>query len=166
MSAPEGNPTEETLSLARFTSPELLLPSLSGATPAAAISELSQLLVARGDVPNGPEFAARALEREALSSTAAQPGFALPHVRVTYLDRPRFALGRTAAPMPWLANSPNLVQLIFLIVVPQNNVRLYITFISGVARLSKDSERLNRLLKAGNCGQMFEILSEITLKAK
>src|SRR5947209_11691556 len=118
MSASDALTAETRLTLADYTSPALVIPSLRGQDAAAVIHELSAALHYEGRVPDLLQFYQAALNREYLCSTATDPGWALPHALVKSLDRPCFAVGQCAIPRQWIAPTRQMVQVVFLIAVP------------------------------------------------
>ena len=78
------------------------------------------------------------------------------------LDNPCFALGRTAAPIPW-GNSVLRVQVILLLAVPETDARGYMTLILSLSRLSEGNQRLDRLLKAKDSFEIFDLLRQVRI---
>ena len=152
------------LTLAEFTSPGLIVPYLRGHDATAVMQELAAALQREGCVPDLLQFYHAALNREYLSTTATAPGFALPHALVKGLANPCFAAGRSLAPMQWLAQAKQRVQLIFLLAVPETDARAYVALIAGLVRLGQDSHRLESFLKASDSFQMFEVLKQIKVR--
>jgi len=151
-------------SLADFTSPALIIPFLRGQDAAAVIQELSVALQREGCVNDLLQFYHAALNREYLSSTATEPGFALPHALVQGLAQPCFAVGRCPVPIPWVSQAKPLVQLVFVLTVPETDARAYLALISGLARLGKDRQRLESFLKASDSFQMFDALKQVKVR--
>jgi mannitol/fructose-specific phosphotransferase system IIA component (Ntr-type) len=148
--------------VADHTGPGLIIPALRGVDAPAVIQELSAALQREGHITDLLPFYQAALNREYLCSTATEPGWVLPHVLVNGLDKPRFALGRTAAPIAW-GNSLLRVQLIFLLAMPETDARVYMTLILGLSRLSKDCQLFDRLLKARDSFEIFELLHHVRI---
>jgi mannitol/fructose-specific phosphotransferase system IIA component (Ntr-type) len=149
--------------LAQHTSPELIVSQLRSRTAAGVIGELCATLEREGRVKDPLSFYNAVMSHEALSSTAISPGWALPHARVPGLERLSFALGRSAAPLDWLQHGGEPVQLIFLFAVPETDGVSYLTLISGLAKLSQDPIRMERLLRAPDNQAMLEVLKQIRL---
>jgi len=99
----EANIAGASLTLADYTSPGLVISSLRAQDAAAVIQELSAALQREGRVSDLLPFYHSALNREFLCSTATEPGWALPHALVKGLETACFALGRSTAPMVWMA---------------------------------------------------------------
>ncbi len=94
------------MTLADFTSPGLIIPSLRGKDVASVIQELGQALQRKGRIPDLLPFYHAALNREYLLSTEMEAGMAFPHARAPGLNGLAFALGRSAEPLGWGAKAP------------------------------------------------------------
>ncbi len=153
------------MNLTDFTRPGLVVASLRGKDAAAVIRELSEAMGREGVIRESESFYRAVLEREHLCGTDTEAGWALPHARVKGLGKPWFALGRTSAPMGWGAGT-NRVQLIFLLAAPDpDDVGSYLKLIASLARLSKNKELCERLLRAGDSFEMLESLREVSAPA-
>jgi mannitol/fructose-specific phosphotransferase system IIA component (Ntr-type) len=152
------------MTLARFTSLELIAPRMQSRDAATAVAELSTLMRNQGRIENLPAFSNAVIKREQLGSTAISAGCAIPHARVASLDRLSFALGRSTNPLPWFGQGSNPVRLVFLLAVPENDARTYLEAISGLARLSQDPFRMEGLIEASDQQEMFDILHQVHLR--
>lgn len=150
------------MTLADFTAPALLLPELRSVYTEAAIAELCSLLHREQRVQDLLPFYNSVLSRELLASTATSDGWALPHARIQGLDRISFAFGRSREPLNWLGNGVGVSQ-VFLIAVPEGDTS-YLRLIAGLARLSKDQKRAERLLSASDQQSLFSLFQEISLR--
>jgi len=148
--------------LADYTSPGLIVPNLRGVDAPAVIQELSAALKRERRITDLLPFYQAALNGEYLCSTVTEPGWALPHVLVKGLDNACFALGRTRAPIAW-GNSALRVQMVFLLAAPETDARAYMTLVLGLTRLSKETERLDRLLKASDPLEIFDVLRQVKM---
>ena len=162
MSTSDLTATATGTTLAHHTSPGLIIPTLRGVDAPAIIQELSAALQREGCIADLLPFYQAALNREYLCSTVMEPGWALPHVLVKGLDKPCFAVGRTAASVAW-GNSVLRVQAIFLLAAPETDARAFMTLILGLSRLSKDSQLLDRLLKAKDSFEIFDLLRQVRM---
>ena len=147
--------------VADFTEPSLIVPLLRGREAAAVTTELCSVLQREGRIVNLQPFCQAVISRETLSSTAMPPGWALPHARLEGIPRLTLALGRTSEPLVWFGGER--VSMVFLFAVPEAQAASYLSLISGLARLSQDRLRLERLGEAPDNLGMFEVLQEIPL---
>jgi mannitol/fructose-specific phosphotransferase system IIA component (Ntr-type) len=73
-------------------------------------------------------------------------------------------LGRCDQSLPWGAKAIRSVRLIFLIAVPATDSRQYLCLLSGLARLSKERELVEKLYAARDTFQILELLQQIKLR--
>jgi mannitol/fructose-specific phosphotransferase system IIA component (Ntr-type) len=147
--------------VADYTEPSLMVPVLRSRDAAGVTAELCSILERQGLITNLLPFYHEVISREALSSSAMPPGWALPHARVAGIPRLCFSLGRTAEPLVWFGGE--VVSMVFLFAVPRDQAAAYLSLIAGLAKLSQDHARLERLADAPDSGAMFEVLREIPL---
>jgi mannitol/fructose-specific phosphotransferase system IIA component (Ntr-type) len=165
MSVSEVMALQSACTLANFTSPGLIVPRLRGLNAAAAIQELSGALQQEGRVADLLQFYQSAINREYLSNTVTEPGWAMPHALVNGLSEPCFALGRWAAPVVWMKSDRRLVSLVFLFAVPETDARAYMILVSGFARLAKESRLLDQLIAAQDTFQILDVLRQVKLSS-
>jgi mannitol/fructose-specific phosphotransferase system IIA component (Ntr-type) len=152
------------MTLADFTTPGLIIPHLRGQDVAAVIQELSQALQREGRVPDLLPFYHAALNREFLVSTDMEAGIAFPHARLPGLKELSFALGRRGEPLTWGTRTTRTVRLVFLIAVPATDSTQYLLLISGLARLARNSQLVEKLHAAQDTFQILEVLQQIGLR--
>jgi PTS system nitrogen regulatory IIA component len=152
------------MTLAAFTSPGLIIPSLRGRDVATVIQELSQALQREARVPDLLPFYHAALNREFLVSTEMGAGMAFPHARVAGLKELSFALGRSDEPLGWGAKASRSVRLVFLLAVPATDSTQYLQLISGLARLAKEPKLVEKLRSAVDTFQIFDVLRRVSLR--
>ena len=156
---------ESTKTLADYTCPMLLVPELHGRDAAAVIHELSYLLYRAGYVPDVLPFYRAALDRERASSSATNHSWAWPRAVVQGLKQPCFALGRCSTPLIWPPGVKPSVRLVFLLAVPEYGARDDQALMAAVLRLHTEPPLRTRLSAARDCGELFDVLSQVSLPA-
>lgn len=152
------------VSLADFTQPSLLVPSLRERDTAGIISELSQLLQREGCIPDVLPFYHAALNRELLANSALSCGIAFPHARLSAVKQVRFAFGRAPEPVAWGPKGTPPVQFVFLLAVPATDSASYLHLIAGLARMGADLETLRGLRQAETSEQILSVLASPKLR--
>lgn len=152
------------MTLADFTSPGLIIPHLRGQDSATVIQELSRAMRRESRVPDLLPFYHAALNREFLVSTDMEAGMAFPHARLPGLKELSLALGRSDEPLVWTTKAGSPVRLVFLMAVPATDSTQYLLLISGVARLAKDSQLVEKLHAAQDTFQILEVLKQVKLR--
>jgi mannitol/fructose-specific phosphotransferase system IIA component (Ntr-type) len=153
-----------TQTLANFTSPDLIIPELRSRDACSVVAELCSVLSSKGRVGELLPFYNAVITREQLGSTATSTGWALPHARCKELAKVCFAMGRPSESMTWFGESGPGVNMVFLIVVPEAEAGTYLSLISGLARLSQDRNRSQRMLHAQDTQSIFEVLEQIPIR--
>ena len=152
------------MTLADFTSLELIIPQLRGEDAASAIQELSCALQQEKLIPDLLLFYQNALNREFMVGTDSEAGMALPHARVPGLKNVSFAFGRSAQPLGWASRGVCPVRLVFLLAVPATDSTQYLLLMSGLARLAKNNQLVANLHEATDAGQVFKVLKQVELR--
>lgn len=149
------------MTLADFTSAELLVPALRGRSWDAVIHELAQLLERAGRLPDAAAFLQLVMERERLVPTDVGDGIAMPHGRLAGLQGVSLALGCLPQPLRWGAGD---VQLVILLAVPAEEVGPYLQLISGLARLARDPALRDGIRLAADPQGILAVLQQIPIR--
>ena len=153
------------MTLADFTSPDLIVPHLRGQDVASVIQQLSQSLQREKRVTDLLPFYHAALNREFMVSTDMEAGMAFPHARLPALKELSFALGRSDEPLLWGPRAARSVRLVFLLAVPASDSTQYLLVLSGLARLTKEHRLVETLHASQDAVQIIEVLRRIELRS-
>ncbi len=152
------------MTLADFTSLDLILPDLRGHDAASAIQELSQALQHGKKIADLLPFYHAALNHEFLVGSDSESGLAFPHARVPDLKEPSFAMGRSQKPLDWGSKTFRPVRLVFLIAVPATDSSRYLLLNSALGRLASDGRLVEKMHSAREGFQMLAVLREIKFR--
>ena len=152
------------MTLSNYTAPALLVPRLRSHDAAAAVAELCSVMHREGRVEELLPFYNEVISRENLSSTATQPGWAMPHARSQHVKQLCFAVGLTSEPLDWFGNTGEPVSAVFLFAVPDTQAAAYLQLVSALARFSRDPLRVERLVQAADREAMFELFQQVSLR--
>lgn len=152
------------MTLAAFTSPGLIIPHLRGQDTASVIQELSQSLQREQRIQDLLRFYQTALNREFMASTNMEAGMAFPHARLPALRELCFAMGRSDAPLAWGPSAARPVWLVFLMAVPATDSTQYLLLLSGLTRLTKEGQLVEKLQAAQDNLEMFHVLRQVQLR--
>jgi PTS system nitrogen regulatory IIA component len=145
------------MTLAHYTSADLIVPQLHACTGSAVVGELCAVLESRDRVTDCLGLYNHVIAHENLNPTIIIPGCALPHARIQGESQLSFALGRSQSRLDWFGAKNAEVRLVFLFVVPESEAGLYLKVLSTFARFGQDRERVRKLLDAPDAQTMFEI---------
>ncbi len=99
------------------------------------------------------------VERERLGSTGVGHGVALPHTRLLGLEKIFCAFVRTN-PVDFEAVDGKLVDLVFLLLVPEESGADHLKALSCLSKLLRDETITTALRKASNIDEIYQIICE------
>ena len=138
----------------------LIRTSLHGKSRDDCIKELIELLAAENIISNSKTIFDAVLEREKIMTTGVGNGIAIPHCK--HSDSPEFAvcLGIHKDGVDFKAIDNNPVNIIFLLVGPENNPGLHIKLLSRISRLMSNEELRKQLLDCQDDKAAFDLIHD------
>lgn len=152
------------ISLEKLFQPRQVVPDLTAQNQDEALRAVAGVLTVNEAMLEPAKFLSELIARENLQSTAAGDGVAFPHARTDSVGEIVLGIGRSRAGVPF-GRGGEIVHLIFVIGTPQRMVSDYLVWIGALARLLKNSDLREDLLRAGNATQLVEILQNAALPA-
>ncbi|MBI4664052.1 MAG: PTS sugar transporter subunit IIA [Verrucomicrobia bacterium] len=157
------NTIEKTsVSLARFTSPDLVVPELCEQTPAGVARELNGLLHRHAALPESFFLTPAALCRELLTNTTLDCGMLVAQLRSTPVARTCFAFGRVRQPLPWRAQRLTPVQFICLAVESTGSSAEYRRVLAALTRLATQIDAIAELRSASTAEEILSVLERFS----
>lgn len=102
------------------------------------------------------------IAREKLGSTGLGQGIAIPHCRVSDCTEPLGALLTLAEPIPFDAPDDQPVDLLFVLLVPEEAHQQHLDILATVARLFSQAEFCERLRAARDNRVLYDIACSAT----
>jgi PTS system nitrogen regulatory IIA component len=99
------------------------------------------------------------LERERLGTTGVGRGIAIPHGKLSELDRLYGIFAVLEQPIEFDSVDDQPVDLIFLLLAPESAGADHLKALARVSRLLRDSSFCDRLRAAANPNELFEALT-------
>ena len=127
---------------------------VQAATAREAIEQVMQLLANDPGVTDLPQFRQKILEREELSSTSMGHGVAFPHARTDLVRDIVLAIGRSREGVPF-GPEKTPTHLIFVIGVPHARIAEYLALVGSLARLLKQPQIREELMRAETPGEFL-----------
>ena len=152
------------IGISRFTSPELMMVSLKGATAEEVLGEICGHMAAEGFVEDGEHLLDLALQREAIISTAVDNGLAFPHVRGVEGGGLSMVVGIHRKGIKFGGPGRTLTRIFFFMVIPTATSAFYLKLISGLSRTFREKEASEALLAAGTQDELWKALIKATRK--
>ncbi len=100
------------------------------------------------------------IEREKALSTGVGSGVAVPHANLKTIEIPLIAFGRIKKGLPFGAIDEKPVQLIFLLLVPENQLSTHLKLLSRISRICSDSSMRKNLLNSKEPSDIIRHISE------
>ena len=149
-----------TISLTDYLSRENVIFDLASSDKPGLLATLAAVVAER--IPDVEESAvlAQLAERESVQSTGIGHGLALPHGLVPGLEGPVLLVGRVDPPADFEALDGRPVDLLFLVLSPEDGMKLHLRLLARVARIIGREEVLQRLRDAEGADEAYQLLIE------
>tara|TARA_E500000178_G_scaffold164697_1_gene164111 strand:- start:135 stop:599 length:465 start_codon:yes stop_codon:yes gene_type:complete len=123
------------------------------------LDELSKL--AEKDIKVNSRVLLEALtKREKLGSTAVGNGIAIPHANCPGIDKPKVFVALLSNSLDFNANDDQPVDIIFLLLAPDNNGSEHLQALALVSRLLRNKELTTKLRGCKNTESAFAVISQ------
>ena len=123
------------------------------------LDELSKL--AEKDIKINSRILLEALtKREKLGSTAVGNGIAIPHANCPDIDKPKVFVALLSNSLDFNANDDQPVDIIFLLLAPDNGGSEHLQALALVSRLLRNKELTTKLRGCKNTESAFAVISQ------
>ena len=148
------------LRLADYLREDLVLWELPSLDKPSFLKALAAAAATRVPGVDEQELLARLVEREEERSTGVGGGLALPHARVSGLERTVLLVGRVRAGLDFDAPDGGPVDLFFVLLSPADARNEHLRLLARVARIFAPEGVLEKLRAAPGPQQLFQLLLE------
>jgi PTS system nitrogen regulatory IIA component len=152
------------MELGDILSPEGVLPALKVKSKKQVLQELALKASQVTGLAQRDIFDAM-LQRERLGSTGMGRGVAIPHVKLSNLDKLHCLFARLDEPIDFEALDNEPVDLLFLLVAPEHASGDHLKALARISRIVREPRALERLRASKDRSAMFAILTEPTAHA-
>ncbi len=136
-----------------------IVPSLKASSKKQALQELSQTAGQLTGLPARDIFEVL-LQRERLGSTGLGHGIAIPHGKMSSVDRLYGVFARLNQPIDFDSVDGQPVDLVFLLLAPESAGADHLKALAKVSRLLRDGDTVSKLRGSTNAAAIFSILTE------
>lgn len=164
-----GQPTsrsssEPKVGVARFSSPDLMIPELAGTTPAEIIEEFAQTLQKAQFVDDAAKLAETAIARETMLGTGIGHELAFPHARGIEGGGLAlvFGVSRKGVKFQGFADTP--AKLIFFCTIPTAVSAFYLRLLASLTDAFVKEPNRKAALKAESPVELWKVLTKATRK--
>jgi mannitol/fructose-specific phosphotransferase system IIA component (Ntr-type) len=112
------------------------------------------------NLDNFNEIYVQLLEREKLGSTAIGNGVALPHVRISVINKPHILICVVTKGIDFEASDKRAVRIIFLLLTPDKDITLHLNLLAHISHIVKDTEFVKRVSSSSDNLAIYNILLE------
>lgn len=123
-----------------------------------ALQLMATFLANRYSLPDGEDIAAKIIERETDMSTGIGYGIAIPHARISGIDRLYLIVGRSITGIDFNAIDEQPVHLLFMMLSPKNTSAEHTQILSNISRIMSYEEVRTRLLEVQTVEQFFDMI--------
>jgi mannitol/fructose-specific phosphotransferase system IIA component (Ntr-type) len=124
------------------------------------LSQMAHFLISLNGLSGADEVAAKILDRESEMSTGIGYGIAIPHARISGIDRLYMVAARSALGLEFNAIDEQPVQLVFMMISPANTSIEHTQILSSLSRIMSYEEVRTKLLKAEDSEQFLEVITK------
>jgi nitrogen PTS system EIIA component len=141
--------------------PRSVVAQLRAANKRQALQELSKRAAALTGVHERTIYDVLT-ERERLGTTGIGMGIGIPHGKLSGLDKLYGIFARLERPIPFEAIDDQPVDLIFLLLAPENAGADHLKALARVSRLLRDRAVCEKLRGTDNADALYALLTDVT----
>ena len=147
------------MDLSDLVTPEAILPSLKANSKKQVLQAIAEKAAALTSVDERDIFETL-VKREKLGSTGVGGGIAIPHGKLAKLDRIFGLFARLPKPIDFEALDETPVDLIFLLLAPENAGADHLKALARIARLFREPGVVGKLRASSDQSALFAVLTE------
>jgi len=145
--------------LSEILQPECVKVPLDATDKQSAIFELIDLLADQARIDDHEALKQAVWQRESTRTTGIGHGIGIPHGKTKNCDRLRLAIGVPAAPVEFDAIDRKPVDLIILLISPEDQTGPHIQALAQISRILTDERLRDALKHAGSGEELFQLIS-------
>ena len=147
------------MQLSDLVSTDGVIASLKAGSKKQALQELSERAAELTEI-SSREIFETLLQRERLGSTGVGQGIAIPHGKISSLDRLYGVFARLDSPIEFDSMDDQPVDLIFLLLAPEHAGADHLKALARVSRLLRDPSVVDKLRASNESSVLYSILTE------
>jgi len=147
------------MDIVNLLSPEGVIPNLHATSKKQALQELAKHAATLTGLHERTIFDVL-LERERLGTTGVGNGIAIPHGKLPGIDRLYGLFARLETPISFDAIDEQPVDLIFMLLAPENAGADHLKALARVSRLLRDKATCEKLRGSDNADALYALLTE------
>ena len=148
------------MKITEILTPEMVIPQMRGGSKAEVLSELAQCLCQAHPEVVFDRLLGVLNERERLGSTAIGDGIAIPHGKLPALKRLYGVFARLETPINFEAIDEQPVDLIFLLLAPEQAGADHLKALARISRLLREVQAIEKLRSSKDASALYAVLTE------
>ena len=137
-----------------------IIGELKSKTKREVLVELAEIFLQGNPNIDADSMVEVLLEREKLGSTGIGDGIAIPHGKLTGLDRLIVSFGRSDNGVEFDALDGKPVNIFFLLMAPENSAGQHLKALAKISRMLKDTGFRKDLMQAESSEAIYDLISE------
>ena len=137
---------------------EHIIKELNSCDKKNVLDELSSFLEDEGEITNKASLLAALIEREKLGSTGIGENVAIPHAKISEIDKIITVFGRSKNGVEFESLDQKPVNFIFLVIAPENSTSQHLKALARISRLFKNPSLRESVLRTNEADQIYSIL--------
>ena len=98
------------------------------------------------------------LEREKLGSTVVGNGVAVPHIRMSNIDKPHILICNAKTGVDFESNDKGSVNIVFLLLTPDSDIASHLNLLAHISHIVKNTDFVKMAIAANNRDEIFSLL--------
>ena len=137
---------------------EHIIKELDSCDKKNVLDELSSFLEDEGEITSKENLLTALIEREKLGSTGIGENVAIPHAKISEIDKIITVFGRSKNGVEFESLDQKPVNFIFLVIAPENSTSQHLKALASISRLFKNSSLRESVLRTNEADQIYSIL--------
>ena len=137
---------------------EHIIQELDSCDKKNVLDELSSFLEDEGEIANKENLLAALIGREKLGSTGIGENVAIPHAKISEIDKIITVFGRSKNGVEFESLDQKPVNFIFLVIAPENSTGQHLKALARISRLFKNPSLRESVLRTNEVDQIYSIL--------
>lgn len=148
------------MKISELLNPQAIVADLKAKGKDAALSELTETLLAIAPSLRRDEVLQVLQERERLGSTGIGDGVAIPHGKLKGMPELMLAFGRSLSGVDFESMDGQPAHLFFLLLAPEESVGVHLKTLARISKLLKDAEVRQQMLDADDAQQIYQLICD------
>ncbi|HVS00488.1 MAG TPA: PTS sugar transporter subunit IIA [Thermoanaerobaculia bacterium] len=146
------------MQLGSLIQPGLIFPDLPAADRPQLLRVFAERIAAHGLTGDAEELYRKLWEREELGSTAIGAGIAIPHCKLSDIQKGIVALGIVPEGVDFGAADGRPVHLFFLVLSPSQSAAEHLQVLAAISRWVKSGQHVERILQLRDPEAIYDFI--------